>query len=77
LSQALSKYDEFLDALQEREVLEICSSGGLANSSIFKILKEKLDRRNIVAHPSTTVVVQSQADDVVPDLVNNVVLALT
>jgi hypothetical protein len=73
---SISKYDEFLDELKEREVLEICSTGGLFNSNIFKILKEKLDRRNMVAHPSTTVVVQSQADDVVTDLVNNVVLTL-
>lgn len=73
----ISNYDEFLDELKEREVIEICSTGGLYNSNIFKILKEKLDRRNIVAHPSTVVVVQSQADDVVTDLVNNVVLALT
>jgi len=61
----------------EREVIEICSTGGLINSNIFKILKDKLDRRNIVAHPSTVVVVQHQADDAVTDLVNNVVLALT
>jgi hypothetical protein len=73
----ISHYDEFLDELKEREVLEICSSGGLFNSNVFKILKEKLDRRNIVAHPSAIVVVQSQADDIVTDLVNNVVLALS
>ncbi len=73
---SISKYDEFLDELKEREVIEICNSGDLFNSNIFKILKDKLDRRNIVAHPSTVVVVQSQADDTVTDLVNNVVLAL-
>ena len=73
----VSKYDEFLDELKEREVIEICNSGSLFNSNVFKILKEKLDRRNIVAHPSMVVVVQSQADDVVTDLVNNVVLTLT
>lgn len=72
----ISKYDEFLDEMKEREVIEVCSSGGLISSNILKILKEKLDRRNIAAHPATVVVVQSQADDVVTDLVNNVVLAL-
>ena len=51
-----------------------CATGGLFYSNIFRILKEKLDRRNIVAHPSNVLVVQSQADDV--DLINNVVLAL-
>lgn len=73
----VSNYDEFLDELKEREVIEICSSGGLINSNIFKIMKDKLDRRNIVAHPSAVVVVQHQADDTVSELVNNVVLALT
>jgi hypothetical protein len=73
----ITKYDEFLDELKESQVIEICNSTSLFNSNIFKILKDKLDRRNIAAHPSSVVVVQSQADDVVTDLVNNVVLALT
>lgn len=73
----ITKYDEFLDELKESQVIEICNSASLFNSNIFKILKDKLDRRNIAAHPSSVIVVQSQADDVVTDLVNNVVLALT
>jgi hypothetical protein len=73
----IAKYDNFTDELKEREVIEIANVANLFNSNIFRILKEKLDRRNIVAHPSTVVVAQSQADDMVTDLVNNVVLALT
>ena len=73
----ISNYDEFLDEMKEREVIEVCSSSGLINSNIFKILKDKLDRRNIVAHPSAVIVVQHQADDTISELVNNVVLALT
>jgi hypothetical protein len=73
----ITKYDEFLDELKESQVIEICNSANLFNSNVFKILKEKLDKRNIAAHPSTVVVVQSQADDVITDLVNNVVLGLT
>jgi hypothetical protein len=72
----VAKYDDFTDELKEREVIEIGNVANLFNSNIFKILKDKLDRRNIVAHPSTVVVVQSQADDTVTDLANNVVLAL-
>jgi hypothetical protein len=75
-SLKITKYDEFLDELKESQVIEICNTAGLYNSNVFKILKEKLDKRNIAAHPSAVVVVQSQADDVVTDLVNNVVLAL-
>jgi hypothetical protein len=70
------EYDEFLDELKESQVIEICNTASLFNSNVFKILKDKLDRRNIAAHPSSVVVVRSQADDVVTDLVNNVVLAL-
>ncbi|MFK4657043.1 hypothetical protein ABIF97_006977 [Bradyrhizobium japonicum] len=70
------KYDDFRDEFKERQVVEICSSAGLINDDIFKILKAKLDRRNSAAHPSTVVFVQSQADDMITDLVNNVVLAL-
>jgi hypothetical protein len=73
----ITMYDEFLDELKESQVIEICNTASLFNSNVFKILKEKLDKRNIGAHPSSVVVVQSQADDVVTDLVNNVVLALT
>jgi hypothetical protein len=72
----ITKYDEFLDELKESQIIEICNTASLFNSNVFKILKEKLDKRNIAAHPSSVVVVQSQADDVVTELVNNVVLAL-
>jgi hypothetical protein len=72
----IGKYDEFLDEIKEREFIEICTTRVLFNSNIFRILKDKLDRRNIVAHPSNVLVVQSQANDVVTDLINNVVLAL-
>lgn len=72
---SMEKYDDFED-LKEREVIDICSSGNLINNNVYRILKEKLDRRNIAAHPSMVIVVQSQADDMVTDLVNNVVLAL-
>jgi hypothetical protein len=68
----IAAYDDFGDALLESEVIEICGTAGLLNKNIKKILKEKLDKRNTAAHPSTVVVVQSQADDVVTDLVNNV-----
>jgi hypothetical protein len=73
----ITKYDEFLDELKESQVIEICNTASLFNSNIFKILREKLDKRNIAAHPSSVMVVQSQTDDVVTDLINNVVLALT
>jgi hypothetical protein len=71
----IAKYDDF-EELKEREVVDICNIASLYNSSVYKILVGKLDRRNIAAHPSAVVIVQSQADDTITDLVNNVVLGL-
>lgn len=70
-------YDDFFEELKESEVIEICKTANLVSSNVIKILREKLGKRNTAAHPASVVIVQSQADDVVTDLVNNVVLALT
>src|SRR5205807_5671450 len=72
----ITKYDEFLDGLKESQVIEICNTASLVNSNVFKILKEKLDKRYIAAHPSREVAVQSQADDVLTNSLNSMVLAL-
>jgi hypothetical protein len=66
-----------LEELKESEVIEVCNTASLISGSIVKILREKLVKRNTAAHPSPVVIVQSQTDDVVTDLVNNVILALT
>jgi hypothetical protein len=73
----ISKYDEFTEQLKESEVIEICNTASLLNSNVIRILREKLGKRNSAAHPASVVIVQSQADDMITDLVNNVVLALT
>jgi hypothetical protein len=68
--------DHFED-LKEAEIIEICLTASLFSKNIIEILREKLKRRNIAAHPSQVIVTQAQADDVITDLVNNVVLILT
>ncbi len=73
----INRYDDFADELKEFEIIELCKNANLLNDNLVRTLKEKLGKRNTAAHPSTMIVVQSQADDVVTDLVNNVVLALT
>jgi hypothetical protein len=73
----MKSYDDFADEFKESEIIEVCNTAQAVNGNIIKILKEKLVKRNLAAHPSSIVVVQSQADDVVTDLVNNVVLSLT
>jgi hypothetical protein len=73
----IEAYDDFADEFKEFEIVEVCNTAQTVNGNIVKILKEKLVKRNLAAHPSSVVVLQPQADDVVTDLVNNVVLALT
>jgi len=73
----MKTYDDFADEFKEFEIIDVCNTAQMVNGNIIKILKEKLVKRNLAAHPSSVVVIQPQADDVVTDLVNNVVLALT
>jgi hypothetical protein len=68
--------DDF-DELKESQVIDACRTARLLNKNVVEILESKLKRRNTVAHPSTVVVTQAQADDTITDLVNNVVLELT
>jgi hypothetical protein len=73
----MNTYDDFADEFRESEVIEVCNTASLVPGNTIRILKEKLTKRNLAAHPSSIVVLQPQADDVVTDLVNNVVLVLT
>ncbi|UZE47000.1 hypothetical protein ONR75_18525 [Rhodopseudomonas sp. P2A-2r] len=72
----IAKYDDFTEELTERETVEIANVADTFNSVVYRILKKELDRRNIAAHPSDVIISQHQADDMVSELVNNVVLAL-
>jgi hypothetical protein len=65
-----------MDELKEAEIIEVCRTANLLNKNVVDILREKLRRRNASAHPSSITVTQHQADDVISDLINNVVLTL-
>ncbi len=64
------------EELKEAEVLDVCRTARLYSKNISDILKEKLGRRNLAAHPSKISITQHQADDIISDLVNNVLLRL-
>jgi hypothetical protein len=72
---AIASRDDFGE-LKESEVLEVCKSAGIISQDLFKIMDQKLGRRNTAAHPNTVTITQLQVEDFVSDLVNNVVLAL-
>ena len=71
----ISVRDDF-EEFKESEIIAVCRTARLLGKNLVEILESKLKRRNTVAHPSTIVVTQAQADDAITDLVNNVVLAL-
>jgi hypothetical protein len=72
---AISNRDDFGE-LKESEILTICKSAAIITPDLYKILDEKLGKRNTAAHPSTVGVSQIQVEGVIDDLVNNVVLKL-
>ncbi len=70
---SVTKRDDF-SVLKESQVIQVAKSANIISNSVNKILKEKLDRRNIAAHPSGVGISQLTAEEFIHDLVENVVL---
>ena len=75
-TKTIATMDDLTEEMKESEMIEICNSAGIITTDVYKILKEKLGRRNSAAHPSSVVIGQIQAEDVIDDLIKNVVLKL-
>lgn len=69
----ITNRDDFM-FLKESQVLQVAKSANIISPNVHKIMKEKLDRRNIAAHPSGVEISQLSAEDFIRDLVVNVVL---
>ena len=65
-----------MQELKESEVIAICKDAGIITKDVFKIMDEKLGKRNSAAHPSSVSIGQLQTDALIVDLVDNVVLKL-
>lgn len=76
-TKAIATIDDFMQELKESEVIAICRDAGIVTKDVYKILDEKLGKRNSAAHPSSVSIGQVQTDAVIVDLVENVVLKLT
>jgi hypothetical protein len=72
---AISKLDDFGE-LKESQVIQICRSAGIVTNDVFKILEEKLGKRNTAAHPSLVEITQLEAESFINELVRNVVLKM-
>ena len=73
--QVITSRDDLTD-FKESEVLQVCRSAGIVTGNLDKVLKEKLNRRNIAAHPSGVQTTQLTAEEFIRDLVENVVLKI-
>jgi hypothetical protein len=73
--QEIRTRDDFSE-LKESEVLTVCKSAAIITPDLYKILDEKLGKRNSAAHPSTITIGQIQAEGVIDYLVNNIILRL-
>jgi hypothetical protein len=71
----VKRADDF-EAFKESEFIDALSSGKVITKNLEDMLREKLRRRNMAAHPSLIAIQQPQADDVISDLVKNVILGL-
>jgi hypothetical protein len=67
---------EETDDFNESEFIEAARTAKLLDKNTAQILKEKLARRNMAAHPSRVTITQHQADDMITDLIANVILKL-
>jgi len=72
---AITKKDDFSE-LKESEVIQVCRSANIITNDVYKILNEKLGKRNTYAHPSSVIAFPQTAEEIILDLVNNVVLKL-
>ncbi len=71
----LAKHED-ADELKESEFIEAARTSNLFDKNTAQILREKLGRRNMAAHPSRVSITQHSADEMITDLVANVILKL-
>jgi len=75
-TKTISVIDDFMQDLKESKVITICKDAGIITKDVYRIMDEKLGKRNSAAHPSSVSIGQLQTDALIVDLVDNVVLKL-
>ena len=71
----LSSLDD-VSEFKESEFIEVARFAKIIDKNTAQILREKLARRNMAAHPSRVTISQHSADDMITDLVNNIIKKL-
>jgi hypothetical protein len=75
-TRTIKTIDDFMEELKEAEVIAIAKDAGIITKDIWKIMDEKLGKRNSAAHASSVTISQLQADAFIDDLVKNVVVKI-
>lgn len=75
-TRTIKVIDDFMEELKEAEVITIARDAGIITKDIWKIMDDKLGKRNSAAHASSVVIGQLQADALIDDLVKNVVVKI-
>ncbi len=73
---SIKDFDDF-SILKESELIQVAKSAGIITNDVYKILNQKLGRRNSAAHPSTIIISRLQTEEFIHDLITNVVLKYT
>jgi hypothetical protein len=73
--KTIANRDDFSE-LKESEVLLICRSASIVSGDVYRILDEKLGKRNSAAHPSGIRIGKLQAENFIDEIVKNVVLKI-
>lgn len=72
---AVSVKDDFAE-LKESDVLQVIRSANIIGNGLHHLLKEKLNKRNTAAHPSSVEISPHTAEEYVIDLITNAILKL-
>jgi hypothetical protein len=75
-TKTIAVIDDFMAELKEAEMITICKDAGIITKDVWKIMDEKLGKRNSAAHASSVAIGQLQTDAFIDDLVKNVVLKI-
>lgn len=73
---SITKLDDFSE-LKESQVIQIAASSGIITANLQKVMKEKLDRRNIAAHPSSIAIERLTAEEFIRDAVVNIMSSMS
>ena len=74
--RSIAVMDDFMEELKESEVMAICKDEGIITKDMWKVMDDKLGRRNSAAHASSISIGQLQADAFIDDLIKNIVFKL-